>query len=336
METSFTYSLNSAADPNFATSGGWAQPEVDMANPASPSNDYKTNFYVFLGMRCAPAGGHAPQWHCVSHLVPRFQWIVCLSIACLTCPASTPACSLPSPLGTFTDANTTAIINGYPHVFVPCTQLAVNTTLLAQNAGNYASLQLYALLWWMTPANVVSTCTTFGAATLSTGTVAAPVGTVALDFGLSYSPFAGRTASVVEVASAPHIAFIPGSCTGLGCSYPFPGATFNVSAPISVPTWTSSPSCTGSGGVYTSMYQGTLGTTVVTAAPAPTPAPTSTPFPVTIRGAVAWLVVLTVVFSLWLIASLSGWVIKTVSAAKEQVQEQVQAGSSDKEVPSAV
>ena len=244
----------------------------------------------------------------------------------------TPFChirSLPSPLGTFTDVNTTAIINGYPHIFFPCNQIAVNTSLLTQANGNYTALPLYALLWTMTPANVVSTCTAFNAATLSSGNVTAPVGTITLDFGLSYSPFAGRNASVVEIASAPHIAFIPSNCTGAGCSYPFPGSTFNVSAPISVATWTSSPSCTG-------MYQGTLGTTVVTAAPAPTPAPTSTPFPVTIRGAVAWLVVLTVVFSLWLIASLSGWVIKTVSAAKEQVQEQVQAGSSDKEVPSAV
>jgi hypothetical protein len=219
--------------------------------------------------------------------------------------------------------NTTAIINGYPHIFVPCTQIAVNTTQLLAQAGNYATLQLYALMWTITPATVVSTCTTFNAATLSTGTVAAPVGTVTLDFGLNYSPFGGRTAVVVEVAGAPHIAFIPGNCSGAGCSYPFPGTTFNVSAPVNVSTWTSSPSCTSSGGVYTSTYQGTVVTTVVTAAPLPTPAPgppSSTPFPVTIKGAVAWLAVLTIVLSLWLIISLSAWAVKVVGAAKEQVQ----------------
>jgi hypothetical protein len=42
---------------------------------------------------------------------------------------------------------------------------------------------------------------------------------------------------------------------------------------------------------------------------------------VTIRGAVAWLVVLTVVFSLWLIVSLASWAIKTVGAATEQVKD---------------
>ena len=51
METSFTYSLNSANDPNFATLAGWAQPAVDIANPASPPNDYKTDFFTFLGIR---------------------------------------------------------------------------------------------------------------------------------------------------------------------------------------------------------------------------------------------------------------------------------------------
>ena len=238
----------------------------------------------------------------------------------------TPFChirSLPSPLGTFTDVNTTAIINGYPHIFFPCTEIAVNTTLLAQANGNYTSLQLYALLWSMTPANVVSTCTTFGAQTFTSGNVTAPVGNITLDFGLSYSPFAGRNASVLEIASAPHIAFIPSNCTGAGCSYPFPGSTFNVSAPVNASTWTSSPSCTVNGGKYTSTYQGTVGTTVVTAAPLPTSPPgppSSKPFPVTIRGAVAWLVVLTAVFSLWLIASLATWVIKTVGTAKEEVQ----------------
>ena len=333
METSFTYSLNSAVDPNFAALGGWAQPEVDIANTASPSNDYKTDFFTFLGIRRVFADDSttaAPLRDATADGIP------CPLPHTPLFPA--PPChpSLPSPLGTFTDGNNTAIINGYPHLFLPCNQIAVNTSLLTQAAGNYAALPLYALLWTMTPANVVSTCTAFNAATLSSGTVAAPLGTVALDFGLNYSPFGGRTAAVVEVASAPHIAFIPGSCTGAGCSFPFPGSTFNVSAPVNASTWTSSPSCTGSGGVYTSTYQGTAVTTVVTAAPLPTPPPgppSSTPFPVTIKGAVAWLAVLTIVFSLWLIGSLSAWVVKTVGAAKEQVQA---ASSSAKDVTEEV
>jgi len=232
--------------------------------------------------------------------------------------------SLPSPLGTFTDPNSTAIINGYPHVFFRCNEIAVNTTQLAQAAGNYANLQLYALLWTMTPANVVSTCTTFGTANPSTGTVASPIGNVTLDFSFPYSPFGGRSAMVLEIASAPHIAFIPGNCMGAGCAYPFPGSVFNVSAPVTVSTWTSSPSCTGSSGSYTSVYQGTAVTTVVTSVPMPNPPPSPTvskPFPVTIRGAVAWLVVLTVVFSLWLIISLASWAIKTVGAATEQAKD---------------
>jgi hypothetical protein len=72
------------------------------------------------------------------------------------------------------------------------------------------------------------------------------------------------------------------------------------------------------------MYQGTAVTTVVTSVPVPAPPPSPTaskPFPVTIRGAVAWLIVLTVVFSLWLIISLANWAIKTVGAAEEQTKD---------------
>ena len=71
METSFTYSLNSANDPNFSTLGGWAQPAVDIANPASPSNDYKTNFFVFIGMRCVSQSTGQP--FRASHVMATFS-----------------------------------------------------------------------------------------------------------------------------------------------------------------------------------------------------------------------------------------------------------------------
>jgi hypothetical protein len=72
------------------------------------------------------------------------------------------------------------------------------------------------------------------------------------------------------------------------------------------------------------MYQGTAVTAVVTSVPVPAPpqSPTaSKPFPVTIRGAVAWLIVLTVVFSLWLVISLANWAIRAVDAAVEQTKD---------------
>ena len=296
LQTSFTYSLNSANDPTFPN--GWAQPEKDEVN-GQGGPDYKTDFFT-----CARAPDRS------------LNRSLCSSCSLLLNHSSFIGMSLPSPLGAFTDPSQTAIINGFPHVFFQCAQITVNTSSLLAVNGNYSSLPLYALLWWLTPANVVATCGTYN--NTFTGTTAAPLPpALALDFGSPYSPFGGRSAAVVEVASAPHIAFIPANCVGAGCAPPFPSTPFvnaatpTVSSPISVASWTPSPSCNAlPGGGYASAYQGTLGVVAVgngTALSPPPPAaaqPPPPPFALSARAFTAWLISLTVVLSCVVVAAL--------------------------------
>ena len=94
METSFTYSLNSAADSQFSTLGGWAQPEMDEVNTASPANDYKTDFYTFLGIRRVAAGSPTTQRQPpFSGTLPPMEYrVYCLTRSSFLSHLATPAC----------------------------------------------------------------------------------------------------------------------------------------------------------------------------------------------------------------------------------------------------
>ena len=141
-------------------------------------------------------------------------------------------------------------IGGYPHLYFQCAEVTVASSLVL-NANGYAAViaasfnasttPLHTLLWWATPANVVSACNQW-----SPNSVAGPI--FQLDPQSSTSPatsctswpcsvaapFGRAYANVDELASAPHIGFIPNNCwtapggPSAGCVVPFYGATFQV------------------------------------------------------------------------------------------------------------
>ena len=215
--------------------------------------------------------------------------------------------------------------------------LVLNSSTFAsiiQKSFSPATTQLSTLLWWATPANAADLCPQYtnAANEAINGTLNSNGTFVQLDAfnagafsvaGTSCSkwpcdvnaPFGGAYSIVSELASAPRISFLPTGCTGASCvapfyNTPFPGCPNGVvAASVATKVWSSSPCAVTANGHPPSFYgpdpTQPLVVGNVTSPPPPSPPPSppsppppSSPFPVSQKGIVAWLAVITAVFSL--------------------------------------
>ena len=181
---------------------------------------------------------------------------------------------------TFTDAANTAIANGYPTLYFPCAEVVVpSSTNLSTNAALLAA-PLGVLLWTQTPGS--STLPALGSAfALDGGNVAQPC-SAGWPCSLA-APFGGATATVLEASTAPRVMLLPQGCAGASCT----AVNGSIPAPFS--------NCPG--GKVTMM-----GVTTGNATTASTAAPTSSSPPsMSNSDIVAWLAVLTAVYSFFFI-----------------------------------
>ena len=180
---------------------------------------------------------------------------------------------------TFTDAANTAITGGYPTLYFPCAEVVANSsTNLTTNAALLAA-PLSVLLWTQTA---------------SSGTMPAVGSSFALDGGnvaqscttgwpcTTAAPFGGASATVLEATSAPKIMLIPQGCAGTSCT----AVNGKIPAPFS--------NCPV--GMVTMNGNTTGNSTAASSTPSPSSSPSMSNHDI-----VAWLAVLTAVFSFFFI-----------------------------------
>lgn len=180
----------------------------------------------------------------------------------------------------FTDAANTAITSGYPTLYFPCAEVVLAaSTNLSSNAQMLAA-PLSVLLWTLTPGGpalpaIGGTFTLDGGNAVS-GCTSWPCSNI--------SPFGGVTATVLEANSAPGIKLIPQGCVGVNCT--------SVSGSILAPF----PNCPG--GKVTVLGNVTGNSTTASATQMSSSSPASD---LSNNDIVAWLSVLTAVFSFFFI-----------------------------------
>ena len=186
--------------------------------------------------------------------------------------------SISASLCTFTDTANTAIVNGYPTLYFPCAEVVANSsTSLTTNAALLAA-PLSVLLWTQTASS--GTMPAVGSSfTLDGGNVAQPC-TNGWPCSTA-APFGGVSATVLEANSAPKIMLIPQGCAGTSCT----AVNGKIPAPFS--------NCPA--GMVTMNGNTTGNSTTASSTPSPSSPSMSN------HDIVAWLAVLTAVFSFFFI-----------------------------------
>ena len=268
--------------------------------------------------------------------------------ACVPCCVIHPAlCVRPCAR----DATAASILGGYPNLFFQCLEVAVSDALpltpaslasIVRASFSAATTPLNLFLWWATPANVAATCaqyidgsnkplapnSTFQLDPFNSSAAASGAGCAAWPCAAT-APFGGALGVVKELASAPRIAFLPGGCTGAACVAPFPGGPFAgcpggvLTMPTAASGWSSSPCQFLTNGKPASAFSpnASLPTTVGNAPAAPPPASPPPPplppppFPISQKGIVAWLAVLTAVFSCFFIVIAAQALSRSIAAS---------------------
>lgn len=203
----------------------------------------------------------------------------------------------------FTDANAGLTATGYPALYFPCVEVVVPASTVITTAAALVNAPLGVLLWTQTISTqampsvgssfaldagaVVSNCASWPCSTGVGGTVVAP--------------FGGASARVLEASVAPKIQLLPQNCMGINCT----AVNGSVVAPY--------PNCPG--GVMTMQGVATGNNTAALSALAAT---LTAPVTLSNRSIVAWLIVLTVVFTCFFaVQAAAALLVKPAPLAKQ-------------------
>ena len=182
---------------------------------------------------------------------------------------------------TFSDAANTAIVAGYPTLYFPCAEVVIPATTILNTSAALLAAPRFVLLWTQTAAS---------------STMPAAGSSFALDGGATVqgctswpcsatAPFGGASATVLEATSAASIMLIPQGCVGAACT----AVNGSIPAPF-----TNCPA----GQVTVLTLKTGNNTAARAAAVSSPPSPAST---MSNSSIVAWLAVLTAVFSFFFI-----------------------------------
>jgi len=135
----------------------------------------------------------------------------------------------------FSDAAGTALVGGYPSIYLRCAQVTLPETVLLTPGGFSALISasvsgaspLGVLLWTATPGTAGPAVTLGSNASLDAFSTSTAVNTGCTSWPCSVAqPFGGASARVLEAANAPSFKLLPQGCTGLACVTPFAGSPF--------------------------------------------------------------------------------------------------------------